>query len=139
MEWMIIPVILALIGLIVVGVARLFNTGHDKFPTQIVGAVCGAAVLTALVTCSISYYCDRSEMLQHEEYYNQFVVPNITEEADDYVVITGQEQGIWQSGEGNLSEFNAWLKNQRYWDGMTVFGSCHNTPSSELKFVRVGD
>jgi len=72
-------------------------------------------------------------------YYENFIEPNIIEEHEDYVVISSDTMAdaMWQSGGSNLSDYNGYLRSNRYWSGVPFIGWAIPEAPDELKYVRV--
>jgi len=140
MEWLIIPGIVVGLVALLFGIGTVLNikTNWGMDTLFIASIVFGLiAFLVAITACPITYYSTRTDALRMEAYYEQIITPAIVEEYDDYVVVNSTETAIWQAGEMNLAEYNAYLQSTRYWDGVPIIGSAVFGPPEHLKFVRV--
>jgi len=138
MEWLLIPGIF-LVAAVISGVIDWVKSRphFDHGAWVVMMALCIILCILSILSCSISYYVTRNDALRAEAYYEQIVTPAIVEEYENYVVVDSTQTAIWQAGEMNLSNYNAYLKSMRYWDGVPVIGTCVYGPPDCLKFVRV--
>lgn len=133
MEWMWIP------GVLIVAVVALALLGvrYEQDGLKLLAAVVGVATFIAVLIAPSEYYSNRDDALRYAAYYDNVVVPLVTEEHDDYVVIDSFKAGTWNEGVVVLQEYNAYLAVNRYWDQHWLWGTLIYPAPDYLKPVRV--
>ncbi|MDY6957644.1 MAG: hypothetical protein SVK08_00670 [Halobacteriota archaeon] len=111
---------------------------EDELGITILYMMCiGTAAFFAVIIPPENYYGGWDEANRWSAYYHNIVEPCVVEEHDDYVVISSIEAAIWQSGERNLSEYNAYIVSNRKWDDLPIIGWAVYRCPDELKLVRI--
>ena len=137
MEWLLIPMSLVTI-LIVFGITcKWRNVSLDNGYILVFAVISIVLIVLAFIICPCSYYDTKTKAIGANAYWETFILPNIIEETDSYVIIKNQDAGIWQSGGYNLASFNQYLDTTRYWDDVPIINSCVHPPKEHLKLVRV--
>lgn len=135
--WLLIPgIILGVVGLGILLVMR--SGGKDSDAAAVIYVVGACFLLFSLIVCPCQYYSLRNEALRAETYYQQIALPHAVAEYEDYIEVLSPEAGLWQAGDMNLPNYNAYLRTTRYWDSVPIIGSVVFGPPEYLKFVRVG-
>lgn len=138
MEWMWIPGVLTAAALFALVIADLRRPDGSFGILDCVSFILCAMALTAWIASPIIYEVDgRNDALAYAAYYDNVILPLVTEEHDDYVVIDSFKAGTWNEGVIVLQEYNAYLAVNRYWDQHWLWGTFVYPAPDYLKPVRV--
>ncbi len=134
--WWIVPVALTCLA---VGMA-VWAGGARYSVKDVVGpisAILGIVAIICWIFAPVQYFGDRSVSWAVAEYYEAVILPNIVEETEDFVVVSNLEAGIWQAGDHNIYDYNAYLKTNRYWQDVAIIQTWVYPAPEHLKYVRI--
>ena len=139
MEWIMVPIVVigACVG-ITWFLHRSFDCDWWQNDFLVIGVIASLVIgVASVVIAPISYYGGWDESNQWSAYYDNVISPHIVDSGSDYVVIDSMQTGIWQAGERNVSEYNAYIMSNRKWDDVPFIGLMVYRCPDRLKYVRI--
>jgi len=91
----------------------------------------------SIFACPVNYIKTRNIAWRAEQYYEQIILPNVTEEGFDFVIVSNLEAGIWQAGDSNVFDYNSYVVTTRYWQSIPLIGTAIYDVPQHLKYVRI--
>lgn len=141
MEWLLVPiVVVGLCVLISWFTYWVFNRNQwesDFLVVETIVSIVTGVVIILMAPCV--YYDGWDESNRWSAYYDNVISPHIIDSGDDYVVVDSMQSGVWQAGELNVSEYNAYIMSNRKWDEVPFIGLMVYRCPDRLKYARAQD